>query len=204
MNKLKLYSSLRSPFGRRIRVRLEELELPYDIEMVNVFEPTEELLRLNPLGRIPILVLPTEEEIIDSHQIEEYLRARNRSHSLYSNPEGIRDARARSWSALAVGVMEATVSSFLETLRPAALQIPEVKAEFLQAIQKTLKRFESEITSPLLAGSELRAWDIDLGCALAYCDLRMGRQVVDRYPRLRIYLERLESRASFQKTAPPL
>ena len=60
-----LYLSLRSPFARRIRLALEELGVPYDVETVDVFNLPPAYDAINPLRRVPVLKTPEGTLIID-------------------------------------------------------------------------------------------------------------------------------------------
>lgn len=205
MGKPVLYTSLRSPFGRRIRLLLEELEIGYETEILDVFNLPASFLAVNPLGRVPVLGLPTGESIIDSTEIYAYLEKRYAPHELFAS-HGVLEGRLREIRGLCLGIMEYSVMAFLESVRPPGQSLPIAHDEYLESIHKALARLSTHVQrrGPLLLSASISAWDLDLGAALAYCDLRLGRQVVDRYMPLRQCLERLNQRPSFQKTMPPL
>lgn len=196
-----LYISARSPFARRVRILFEELKIPYSAEMLDVFHPPDWFFEVNPLGRVPCLKLETGEVIIDSAQIQKYLADQNLNHPLFLEG-GIRKAKLLSYSGLALGVMEQTVSYVLEKMRGVGNTLPIYLDEYRTSIIRALKFFEQELQGPFLTGSEFRVADVDLGTALAYCDLRLGTEVVDQLPKLRKYLNSLNSRDSFQHTKP--
>lgn len=202
MEKLTLFMSLRSPFARRIRLLLEELQVDYEAEVLDVFNPPASFLAINPLGRVPVLRLSTGEAIVDSTEIFQFLKQRHSSHALFSN-QGASEARLRNITGLALGIMEYAVAAFLEAQRPQALRSAAAGEDFVGSIDRALKSLCFGIRGKYLLGSGISAWDLDLGSALGYCDLRLGTALVDRYPELRKYLERLEERPSFKKTAPP-
>jgi glutathione S-transferase len=190
--KIKLYGSLRSPFARRARLMLEELGVEHDFEVVDVFNPPAAFLEVNPLGRVPALRLADGRVLIDSWAIHAYFEARHGAHPLFLFG-GAGEAAARRVTALAVGVMEHAVMAFLKYDRDEALAV----------VGRALRTLEGEALGPYFFGDRLGCWDLDLGAALAYCDLRLGRSVVDGHPKLRAYLEALSARPSFRKTVPP-
>ena len=202
MKNYTLYMSLRSPFARRVRILLEELSIPYDTRVVNVFEPTPELLEVNPLGRVPALVLPTGEVMVESSEIQNYFAERYGNHALFQR-HGASEAKTRNICGLASGIMDHVVVAYLESLRPAGLQIAEVRADALEAIERTMKVLNELFVGPFMLGERVGVWDLDVGAALAYMDLRLGKDHVDRYPRLRALLGRLNERQSFKVSVPP-
>lgn len=202
MEKPRLYTSLRSPFGRRIRLLLEEIGIEHEVELVDVFNLPASFLEINPLGRVPVLVLSTGESLIDSTEIYAHIEKRYGANTLFAS-WGAREGRLREIRGLCLGVMELAVLVFLETLRPPGQQLPTVREEHLEALHRALKRLETHVKGPLLLGESLSAADLDLGAALSYCDLRLGTQVVDRYASLRACVTKLNQRPSFKKTIPP-
>ncbi|MBI3543719.1 MAG: glutathione S-transferase family protein [Deltaproteobacteria bacterium] len=198
-----LYMSLRSPFARRVRLALEELGIDYDAQALDVFNPPAGFGAVNPLGRVPALQLPTGETLIDSSMIFEHLRERHSEHPLFLFG-GARPARARRLTGLALGVMETTVTVVLENMR-GVVGNPAVKAEFTAMALAGLAALDDELRGAAhhALGPELRACDLDIGAAAAYCELRLGADCLKTYPALKAHLGRLNERASFRKTVPP-
>lgn len=72
---LKLYDYPDCPYAQKVRVVLAEKELEYETALIDLRKQeqrTPEFLRLNPLGKVPVLV-DDEEVICDSTIINEYL-----------------------------------------------------------------------------------------------------------------------------------
>jgi stringent starvation protein A len=72
---LKLYDYPDCPFSQKVRVVLAEKDLEYETVFVDLRrgeQKTPEFLRLNPYGKVPVLV-DDEEVIYDSTIINEYL-----------------------------------------------------------------------------------------------------------------------------------
>ena len=93
--------------------------------------------------------------------------------------------------------------AYLESIRPSGQQNPQVRQDSIEAIERTLTQLKQELRGTYLLGDQLGAWDLDLGAALGYCDLRLGKEVVDRHLLLRNYFTNLSRRDSFKKTVPP-
>lgn len=207
-----LYMSLRSPFARRVRLALEVLAqsglgLSYSTETIDVFNPPAWYSGINPLSRVPVLKTPEGELIIDSWQILNYLQARDPSHPLFLFG-GAREARARTLSGAAVGIMEHVVGIVLERARGETLAHHETIDDYTAVIHRGLVWCERELGArsnleSFALDQELRLCDLDLGSSFAYAELRMGSEVLKPYPVLKSYLKILNSLPAFQKTAPP-
>lgn len=72
---IKLYDFLPCPFGQKVRIVLAEKGLTYDLIEVDITQGENrrpEFLRLNPYGRVPVLV-DDDTTVYDSTIINEYL-----------------------------------------------------------------------------------------------------------------------------------
>jgi glutathione S-transferase len=72
---IKLYDFLPCPFGQKVRIVLAEKSLSYELAPVDITKGEHrrpEILRLNPYGRVPILV-DEDTVVYDSTIINEYL-----------------------------------------------------------------------------------------------------------------------------------
>ena len=70
---MKLIGSLGSPYVRKVRVVLAEKKLDYQFELENVWAPDTAISKLNPLGKVPSLVMDDGSVMIDSRVMVEYL-----------------------------------------------------------------------------------------------------------------------------------
>jgi glutathione S-transferase len=72
---IKLYDFLSCPYGQKVRIVLAEKSLSYDLVTVDLKQNEHrkpEFLRLNPFGRVPVLV-DDDTTVYDSTIINEYL-----------------------------------------------------------------------------------------------------------------------------------
>jgi glutathione S-transferase len=216
-----LFISARSPFARRVRIALIEHEIKFIEKTLNVFEPNPEFLRVNPLARVPAVILGDGTSLVDSHSILEFFYEERRQKEAEEgmSPLDLADRKKQlQWSGLAVGLCEKIVEYFLETLRPSEGQDPEVFQEVSRSIDLTLGFFEEQlkkVSNPQSGDErEIRPWvggaskpsqaDIDLACALSYLSLRHPVQWRSIYPNLDSYLrENWEARPSYLVTLPP-
>ncbi|MEO5971566.1 MAG: glutathione S-transferase family protein [Bdellovibrionia bacterium] len=214
-NQSELFISLRSPFARRVRLALLENQIPYKETVCDVFKPTEALIAVNPLVRVPVLRLASGETLIDSNLILQALYetlatgstgSSDSANSLMPSLPPTRFAIYR-WQAIAAGFAEKTVEYFLETQRPPANQDPDTKEDLKNISERVLAEIETTlIANPshsYLVGNSLTQVDLDLASALTYFGLRYSPEWKKRYPRTSLYLAQLEQRPSFVQTCPP-
>ena len=71
---MKLYTSTASPYSRKARIIVYELGLGQMVKEIQVdIATSDELRRINPLGKVPALVLDDGSALFDSPVICEYL-----------------------------------------------------------------------------------------------------------------------------------
>lgn len=206
MSQYTLYMSLRSPFARRIRLILEELKVPYTTEVVDVFHTPSKYLHINPLARVPSLKLPNGEVLIDSNVILKYLSEKYFDHPLFQNRGG-KNVYFANISALSVGIMEWTVTWFLESIKAKSQQDYSTLEEAEAAISRTLHYLNSELQNTINLDSttsleNLGYWDLDLGAAVGYMHFRMKNIKLSKYPYLNKYYDLLMQRESFKISVP--
>ena len=69
---MKLIGSLTSPYVRKVRIVMAEKKLDFQLTLEDVWA-TDEVLKANPLGKVPCLVMEGGEAVFDSRVIVEYL-----------------------------------------------------------------------------------------------------------------------------------
>jgi glutathione S-transferase len=108
LDDLVLYGTTTSPFGRKVRLALLELGVPFRFEPKSAWNPASEVDRLNPLEKVPVLGLGNGALLWDSRVIVQMLDAHRPGVLLPSD----RDARiaALQGEALADGVCEAVIA----------------------------------------------------------------------------------------------
>ena len=204
---MKLYDSRLAPNPRRTRIFLSEKGIALPTEQVDIMamqHKTPEYAAINPLQRMPALVLDDGTALYDSRVIVEYLDTVSPVSRLIPEPSRQRIAVKR-WEALADGICDAAVAIVLETKRPAKQQNAESLGRQRQKIDRGLAEFANELgDKPWCCGDAYTLADIATGCALAYLDLR--HPSIDwrgEYPSLLKLAEKLAKRQSFQDTVPP-
>jgi glutathione S-transferase len=203
---MKLIGALTSPYVRKVRIVMAEKKLDYQFELEDVWN-AETILKANPLGKVPCLVLEGGEAVFDSRVIVEYLDTRSPLNRLI--PESGRGrTEVRTWEALADGVLDAAILARLEATWPGRGAEQRSQAW----IDRQLGRVDGALVAmstglgdkPWCSGIHLSLADIAVGCALGYLDFRFPQ--IDwrsRHANLAKLAEKLEARPSFQDTRPP-
>ena len=203
---MKLIGSLTSPYVRKVRVVMAEKKLDYQHELEDVWG-NDKIVKSNPLGKVPCLVLAGGEAIFDSRVIVEYLDTRSPVSRLI--PEGSRERiEVRTWEALADGILDAAILARLEQTWPGRSAEQRCQAWVDRQMNKVNASVAAISTGladkPWCLGIHLSLADIAVGCALGYLDFRFP-QVDWRgpHPNLAKLTDKLATRASFIDTLPP-
>ena len=172
---MKLYWSSRSPFVRKVMVFAHECGLADRIAcertLVTMTSPNADLLLLNPLGKIPTLVLDDGTVLYDSTVICEYLD------SLHGGRRLLPESGPARWTALrrhALGnnLLDNLVPWRNETLRPQPQQSPETLAAFELKVRNAAAALEREADE--LAADPVGIGHVAIACALGYMDFRFA------------------------------
>jgi glutathione S-transferase len=199
---MKLYMNPASPFARKVRIVIRELDLARLVEEVPVSPQTsDELRRFNPLGKIPALVLNDGSTLLDSRVICEYLNELGGGKffpgmSVWREVSG--RWRALTLQALGDGICDAAVARVYEGRRPEAERSKEAAEKYLAQITRALDALErARFNDPPTIG------EIAVGCALGYLDFRLPE--LDwraTRPHLRDWYETFSQYPSMQATRP--
>lgn len=200
---MKLYTNPASPFARKARIIVRELNLTTVVEEVDV--PREGLgdgfRAINPLGKIPVLALADGSTIFDSRVICEYLNETGGGRFFPGRAllrENSGHWRALTLQALGDGICDAAVARNYERLRPAELQSAAVIAKHMNAVTTGLDVLErTRFTDKVTIG------EIAVACAIGYLDFRIPElSWRDARPNLRDWYEKFAQYPSMQATWP--
>mgnify|MGYP001063023306 CR=1 FL=1 len=200
---MKLIGSLTSPYVRKVRIVLAEKGINSDFIIDPPFHPDNQIANLNPLGKVPVLVLDDGVSLHDSRVIIEYLDSLQDDPPLIPASGAARFAVKR-WEALADGIADASATIFLEQKRPQVQQSPEWITRQQCKIDLGLQATAADLgDQPWCAGKSMTLADIALGCALGYLSFRFPHNPWrDTYINLAHLADKLAERKSFKQTAP--
>lgn len=172
---MKLYWSSRSPFVRKVMVFAHECGLAGRIEcertLVSMTRPNAELLKINPTGKIPTLLLDDGSALYDSTVICEYLDSLHGGARLFP-PSGPARWTALRRHALGSNLLDNLMLWRNEMLRPQPQQSPETLAAFEQKVRNAVDALERE--DDALAADPVGIGHVAIACALSYADFRFA------------------------------
>ncbi|MDT7953224.1 MAG: glutathione S-transferase N-terminal domain-containing protein [Acetobacteraceae bacterium] len=199
---MQLFVSPRSPFVREVLVAVCELGLAGSIKLipavVRMDQPNEAVLAVNPLGKIPALILPDGTPVSGTLPIIDEMDRRAGGHLLPT------ERSERSWhlrrQAVSHGLLDILVLWRNERDKPAPQQTPGWLANFARKAAGTLDALErgaAELgAAPFgLAHASLAALGFYLDFRFADLEWRRGR------PDLAAEMASLAARPSVQEAA---
>jgi len=197
---MKLHGSMTSPYVRKVRVLLDEKQLPYEFVRENPRALDSQVQLLTPLGKVPVLRLDTGRTMIDSPVILEYLDGLSGEPLLPVRSEARWDVL--HWTSLADGLLQALVNRLLEHRRPEAQRSPETLAWEERRIARVLDALaQADMSRGFLVGDRFSLADLAVGVALEYLDFRYPHDWRARHPALGAWQATLSARPSFTRTA---
>lgn len=203
---MKLIGSLTSPYVRKVRVVMADKKLDFSFEQENVWSPDTSIQQVNPLGKVPCLVMEDGSTLYDSRVIAEYLDTISPVCKLLP-PNGRDRAEVKVWEALADGVIDAAVLAFVERRdRAPEQQSAKWIERQMGKVHAGLREMSVRLgDSSYCMGIHYTLADVAVGCALGWLSLRFPD--IDwrgDYPNLARLADKLAERPSFRDTAPPV
>jgi glutathione S-transferase len=202
---MKLIGALTSPYVRKVRIVMAEKKLDFQLVLEDVWK-SDEILKANPLGKVPCLIMEGGEAVFDSRVIVEYLDALSPVGKLIP-ATGRERAEVRTWEALADGVLDASILARMESIW--AGRAPEQRCQAW--IDRQMSRVDSALAAmshglgdqAWCAGNHFSLADIAVGCALGYLDFRYAHiDWRNRHNNLARLAEKLYARPAFLETVP--
>jgi len=170
-----LHWSPRSPYVRKVMIAAHEMGLQDRLRTVRTVvggtTPHRELMRINPLGKIPTLELEDGTILYDSPVICEYLD------NLDGTPKLLPHAGKARWTALrrqalGDGFLDMMVLARDERMRAN----PSDQHMASTAARKAVILDSLEGEAEDLTGTPFGVGHIAIGCALSYLDFRFGNE----------------------------
>jgi len=203
---MQLYYARPSPFVRKVMVLLEEAGKVGEVELIDGFgspvSPNEALIAVNPIGKIPSLILEDGRAIYDSRVVTRYLDAFFDT-GFYPDDEKV-------WTTLTLeahadGILDAAILCVYEVrCRKEEIRSADWVSGQHAKISRGLDALESHWLDHLAGPVDMG--HIGVGCALDYLDFRteiggwpswrIGR------PGLAAWGDRFLQRSSMRATAP--
>lgn len=207
---MKLLYTINSPYARKVRIVAAEKHIEVTLEEVILSAPDCPVKQHNPLGKVPVLVLPDGDSLYDSRVIVEYLD--NRTPLAHLIPQDLNaKVKVRRWEALADGICDAAVATMQEQRKPADKQDAEFIERQMSKVTNGLKELNEDLgktegvgKSNWCVNGTFSLADIAVGCMLGYLNLRFGHVInlAAEYPNLERLQLALLKRPSFKGSMP--
>lgn len=197
-----MYGAL-SPFVRKVMVSAHEKNLVEFIDLVptavGAGKTNETLMAINPVGKIPALVLADGTPVHDSTVIIDHFDTIKTEPRLIP-VAGKARIRALRMNATADGLLVAGVLVRAEVGRPEASRWTEWHDAQLAKVRKCLQSLDQEVQD---AGVEPTIGEVAAGIALGWVDFRMSEVAWrDACPKLARWYAEFSERPSMMATAP--
>jgi glutathione S-transferase len=192
-----------SPFVRKVRIGAALLGLDDEItlERADTTDPNDSLRKINPLGKIPVLILDDGSAVYDSRVILDYLDERAGGGKIVPR-QGPQRLAALRLQALCDGILDASILTVYES-RFRKPEMHEAKWLELQAGKVSRALAVLEAAPPALDAGLPNVGQITLACALGYRDFRFGEGWRSGHPRLVAWLDSFAARVpAFAATKP--
>ena len=201
---MKLLGSLSSPYTRKVRIVLAEKKIDCELEVVEMLAAGYPVDALNPLGKIPTLLLDDGTPLYDSRVIVDFLDSASPIARLIPDDNRERVA-VRRWEALADGILDAAVLIRQEARRPKKEQSTGWVEKQAARVARGLGVVAAELGDRNWChGERYSLADIAVGAMLGWITLRYPQNDwIARHPNLARHADKLAERPSFAETVPP-
>ena len=200
---MKLLGSGPSPYTRKVRIVLTEKRIDCDFDVVDVNPPENPVNSLNPLGKVPTLLLDDGTALFDSRVIVEFLDSVSPISRLI--PETTRDRVAvRRWEALADGVLDAGLLWRYESIRDKKEQSKAWSDKQLARMKRGMEQMAKEIGAVYCHAERYSLADIAVACCMGWLDFRKPGGVDWRgeYAPVARHYDKMMERPAFAETVP--
>ena len=202
--KMRLMHGPFSPFVRKVVVSAIEKGMLDQIEIVptavGAGKTNEDLIMINPTGKIPTLVTPEGLAVYDSTVIVEYLDQVHSAVPLIPT-DPVQRLRTLRMNATADGLIQAGVLVRTELSREAAKQWPEYLAQQWNKVRHCLRVLNEDIAS---SGANITLGEIAAAAALGWVDVRLSEENWRaKNPVLGAWFDTFAQRPSMRQSAPP-
>lgn len=193
-----------SPFVRRVAVTLNHYHMPFTRNPLSIFRNAADVQKINPLLRVPALILESGETLIDSHAIVDHLdelAGPARALTPRNGPERRKVLRA---VYVAAGVAEKVVQTFFERFNHQGDHLNKKwEKRLLSQIDEGLNWLEHDCGTPWYFDNKLTQADVTVTCMLMHLKLRMPEAFpANKYPKLHALALHCETLDAFADARP--
>lgn len=193
-----------SPFVRRVAVTLHLYGVPFTRNAISVFTDAAEMARINPLIRIPSLVLDSGETLIDSAAILDTLDEMVGPGRALTPPSGAARRLVLQATAMATGAIEKAGAWVYERhFHPPGQRNETMLVRYESQLAGALSWLDAQTRDGRLCGPALSQADVTAAALVFYLKLRVVPAFPEgRYPRLGALCDALEATDAFIAARP--
>ncbi|MDQ8730671.1 glutathione S-transferase family protein [Bradyrhizobium sp. LHD-71] len=195
-----------SPFVRRVGIALTLYGFTFEHRPWSTFGDADKIAPFNPLRRVPTLVLDTDEALIESTAILDYLDERVGPVKAMIAASGDPRRKALKICALGTGLADKAVSLFYERAlhKETSQQWSERCRTQIADVLDVLEKARSAVTTPYWFGTTIGHPDIAVACALRFIrEVHPDAFSEQRLPALTAHATRCEALPAFVEISQP-
>jgi glutathione S-transferase len=196
-----------SPYVRRVAISLEQLGVAFEHRPWSVGRDQAKLRELNPLGRVPVVLLADGQTLIESSIILDYFDEQAGPQRRLLPAAGAPRRAVQDWLALTTGTLDKGIQIVYDKVfKPAELQhepwLQRCREQTAGALAELDRRCAECVGAPWLVGEAISQADVTLASFITY--LRDAVPVdLSPFPRLRSRVAGLEAQPMFMKYYVP-
>ena len=198
---MKLVGRMLSPFVRRVAVTLNFYGMEWESLPLSVVTEWDKIREVNPLGRVPALILDGGEMLVDSSAILDHLDEVAGEAALMPRSGAARREAMRA-TAFALGAMERTVAAFYESARrPEEFRWQQGIANQVATALAALRLLDERLAgSDFLTLGRLTQADVTTAVLVDFIEISMPKMAGDVPSRVRALRDRLQTDERFSST----
>tara|TARA_R110002167_G_scaffold145563_2_gene336523 strand:- start:283 stop:894 length:612 start_codon:yes stop_codon:yes gene_type:complete len=188
-----------SPFVRRVAVTMTHYGIAFERDVLSVFGNFEDVLKFNPLGRVPALRLDDGEMIVDSQMILDHLDLEVGPERALTPPDGAARRAVLRRTTVALGAVEKAIALRGELYRRReGSQDDSIVARLRTQIASALSWLEKQVASPWFE-TDMRQDDIASAVVVTFL-MKKPPYLLDptSYPRLAMLAATAEALSAFR------
>jgi len=198
-----LFDYLPSQNAWKVRLLLNQLDVPYERVLVSIFEGegrSADFLRVNPSGKVPALRLDDGRTLAESNAILAFLA----DGTPFLPRDPFARAKVHQWLSFEQEQVEMTIGSLRYWTMTGKLErrLPELVEGKRAAAVRSLQLLDAELAGrPFIAGDTYTIADISI---FAYASRAEEAGLsLDPYPHFRAWIQRVEAQPGFMGTVHP-
>lgn len=199
---MKLIGLYDSPFVRRVAVSMRLYGLAFEHVALSVFRHQDEMRKINPLLKVPMLVLDSGETLLESSLILDYLDSEAPEEKRLTPLRGPERRKVQQQCATALVAVEKAMQIYYDTtLRPKEFSYAPWVARCAEQMHTAFGMMEAQPQSEILAGAPMTQADVTTAVVLRFAQYVLPSEFPQgRYPQLEQLSAYCEALPAFVQT----